>query len=104
MLDECSQMTEPASLLPIARFEAHKLVLVGDPKQLSPTIQGSEASHQQGLEQTMFDRLAKMVVFKRHIYGKLNLIILYKFFYIYYRSNISDLISETTEINYNKNN
>ncbi|NWW50691.1 ZGRF1 protein, partial [Pedionomus torquatus] len=60
MLDECSQMTEPASLLPIARFQCEKLVLVGDPKQLPPTIQGSESVHDQGLEQTLFDRLCLM--------------------------------------------
>nr|XP_030127993.3 protein ZGRF1 [Taeniopygia guttata] len=60
MLDECSQMTEPASLLPIARFQCEKLVLVGDPKQLPPTIQGSESVHGQGLEQTLFDRLCLM--------------------------------------------
>ncbi|XP_022807075.1 protein ZGRF1-like [Stylophora pistillata] len=60
LLDECSQMTEPASLLPMARFECQKLVLVGDPKQLSPTIQGSEPDHESGLEQTLFDRLIKM--------------------------------------------
>ncbi|XP_074607427.1 uncharacterized protein LOC141860282 isoform X4 [Acropora palmata] len=60
LLDECSQMTEPASLLPLARFECQRLVLVGDPKQLSPTIQGSEPEHECGLEQTMFDRLMKM--------------------------------------------
>ncbi|XP_040184919.1 protein ZGRF1 isoform X2 [Rana temporaria] len=61
VLDECSQMTEPASLLPIARFQCEKLILVGDPKQLSPTIQGSEAAHEEGgLEQTLFDRLCLM--------------------------------------------
>ncbi|XP_059326440.1 protein ZGRF1 [Ammospiza nelsoni] len=60
VLDECSQMTEPASLLPIARFQCEKLVLVGDPKQLPPTIQGSESVHEQGLEQTLFDRLCLM--------------------------------------------
>ncbi|NXY48452.1 ZGRF1 protein, partial [Ceuthmochares aereus] len=60
MLDECSQMTEPASLLPIARFQCEKLVLVGDPKQLPPTIQGSESIHEKGLEQTLFDRLCLM--------------------------------------------
>ncbi|NXP50751.1 ZGRF1 protein, partial [Heliornis fulica] len=60
MLDECSQMTEPASLLPIARFQCKKLVLVGDPKQLPPTIQGSESVHEKGLEQTLFDRLCLM--------------------------------------------
>ena len=61
LLDECSQMTEPASLLPIARFECEKLVLVGDPKQLDPTIQGSEPGHDASLEQTLFDRLLLMV-------------------------------------------
>ncbi|XP_075607076.1 5'-3' DNA helicase ZGRF1 isoform X2 [Balearica regulorum gibbericeps] len=60
MLDECSQMTEPASLLPIARFQCEKLVLVGDPKQLPPTVQGSESVHEKGLEQTLFDRLCLM--------------------------------------------
>ncbi|CAB4015111.1 ZGRF1 isoform X2 [Paramuricea clavata] len=60
LLDECSQMTEPTSLLPMARFGCRKLVLVGDPKQLNPTIQGSEPSHESGLEQTLFDRLIKM--------------------------------------------
>ncbi|XP_055571181.1 protein ZGRF1 isoform X8 [Falco cherrug] len=60
MLDECSQITEPASLLPIARFQCEKLVLVGDPKQLPPTIQGSESVHEKGLEQTLFDRLCLM--------------------------------------------
>ncbi|KAM4049515.1 5'-3' DNA helicase ZGRF1 [Anomaloglossus baeobatrachus] len=60
ILDECSQMTEPASLLPIARFQCEKLILVGDPKQLSPTLQGSEAAHEHGLEQTLFNRLCLM--------------------------------------------
>ncbi|XP_008110295.2 LOW QUALITY PROTEIN: 5'-3' DNA helicase ZGRF1 [Anolis carolinensis] len=60
ILDECSQMTEPASLLPVARFECEKLVLVGDPKQLPPTIQGSESAHGNGLEQTLFDRMCLM--------------------------------------------
>lgn len=30
-------------------------------QQLSPTIQGSEPDHEAGLEQTLFDRLIKMV-------------------------------------------
>ncbi|KAM8764493.1 5'-3' DNA helicase ZGRF1-like [Rhynchonycteris naso] len=60
VLDESSQMTEPTSLLPIARFECEKLILVGDPKQLPPTIQGSDAAHENGLEQTLFDRLCLM--------------------------------------------
>ncbi|KAE8630566.1 hypothetical protein XENTR_v10000876 [Xenopus tropicalis] len=60
VLDECSQMTEPASMLPVARFQCEKLILVGDPKQLSPTIQGSEPAHEKGLEQTLFSRLCLM--------------------------------------------
>ncbi|XP_039613933.1 protein ZGRF1-like [Polypterus senegalus] len=60
LLDECSQITEPASMLPIARFGCEKLVLVGDPKQLPPTIQGSEATHAFGIEQTLFDRMCLM--------------------------------------------
>ncbi|XP_048669707.1 protein ZGRF1 isoform X7 [Marmota marmota marmota] len=60
VLDECSQITEPAALLPIARFKCEKLILVGDPKQLPPTIQGSDAVHENGLEQTLFDRLCIM--------------------------------------------
>uniref|UniRef100_A0A8C4X9E6 GRF-type domain-containing protein n=1 Tax=Erpetoichthys calabaricus TaxID=27687 RepID=A0A8C4X9E6_ERPCA len=60
LLDECSQITEPASMLPIARFGCEKLVLVGDPKQLPPTIQGSEATHSFGIEQTLFDRMCLM--------------------------------------------
>uniref|UniRef100_A0ABK0LTC4 Zinc finger, GRF-type containing 1 n=1 Tax=Rattus norvegicus TaxID=10116 RepID=A0ABK0LTC4_RAT len=42
------------------RFECEKLILVGDPKQLPPTIQGSDAAHGNGLEQTLFDRLCLM--------------------------------------------
>ncbi|XP_031561752.1 protein ZGRF1-like isoform X2 [Actinia tenebrosa] len=64
LLDECSQMTEPTALLPLARFGCQKLILVGDPKQLSPTIpgstQGSHLENHAGLEQTLFDRLTKM--------------------------------------------
>ncbi|KAL4240490.1 Protein zgrf1 [Mactra antiquata] len=60
LLDECSQMTEPASLLPVAKFGCQKLLLVGDPKQLDPTLQSCESAHENGLEQTLFDRLIKM--------------------------------------------
>ena len=59
LLDECSQMIEPLSMVPIARFHCERLILVGDPKQLSPTIQGSESAHLNGLELTMFERLQK---------------------------------------------
>ena len=32
LVDEASQMSEPVSLLPVARFGCHKLLLLGDPK------------------------------------------------------------------------
>ena len=31
ILDECSQMLEPQSLLPISKFQCRKLIAVGDP-------------------------------------------------------------------------
>ncbi|KJE93823.1 hypothetical protein, variant 1 [Capsaspora owczarzaki ATCC 30864] len=58
VLDECSQMTEASSLVPISRFGCKRLILVGDPKQLQPTLEGPEAAHPFGLEQTLFERLA----------------------------------------------
>lgn len=62
ILDECCQMTEPSALLPLARFCCQRLALVGDPKQLSPTLPGGSPSHKQGLEQTMFQRLMALGV------------------------------------------
>ncbi|XP_047124411.1 5'-3' DNA helicase ZGRF1 isoform X2 [Hydra vulgaris] len=60
LLDECTQMTEPLCMLPIARFHCERLILVGDPKQLSPTIQGSESDHDMGLELTLFERMQRL--------------------------------------------
>jgi hypothetical protein len=34
ILDECSQITEPLSLLPLIKSRCHHVLLVGDPKQL----------------------------------------------------------------------
>ena len=42
------------------RFGCEKCVLVGDPKQLAPPIQGSDSAHQSGLERTLFERLVAM--------------------------------------------
>eukprot|EP01133_Synstelium_polycarpum_P017021 gene17021-20275_t len=63
-LDECSQMQEPLSLLPMCRSKCLKLVAVGDPLQLEPTIQ-SKPSQQVvnnggGLEKTLFVRLSSL--------------------------------------------
>ena len=44
LLDECSQMIEPASLLPMQRFRCQRLIAVGDPKQLPPTLVDVEAA------------------------------------------------------------
>lgn len=41
IMDEASQILQPASLGPL--FNAHKFVLVGDPKQLPPVVQSKEA-------------------------------------------------------------
>ncbi|CAN0449522.1 unnamed protein product, partial [Hapterophycus canaliculatus] len=38
ILDECSQIVEPMSLLPIAVAQPRRLVLVGDPMQLPPPV------------------------------------------------------------------
>ncbi|KNE61106.1 hypothetical protein AMAG_18740 [Allomyces macrogynus ATCC 38327] len=57
ILDECSQMTEPLSLLPL-RLGAKHVVCVGDPKQLPPTLE-SDCPHGDHLEKTLFERLAR---------------------------------------------
>ena len=45
-----------------SRFDApFQLVLISSFQQLDPTIQGSEAAHEEGLEQTLFERITKMV-------------------------------------------
>ena len=49
------------SFTAVYRFGCEKLILVGDPNQLDPTLEGSEAAHQNGLGQTLFDRLLHMV-------------------------------------------
>jgi superfamily I DNA and/or RNA helicase len=58
ILDECSQMTEPTSMLPILRFGAERLLLVGDPLQLPPTISTPCEKEVSGLDFTFFERMA----------------------------------------------
>ncbi|CAM9744014.1 unnamed protein product [Discosporangium mesarthrocarpum] len=38
LLDECSQLVEPVSLLPLVMAQPRRLVLVGDPMQLPPAV------------------------------------------------------------------
>lgn len=58
VMDECSQMVEPLSLVPIARVRAGLVVAVGDPMQLPPQIASRDEHHP--LRVTMFDRLARI--------------------------------------------
>ena len=69
-LDECSQMIEPQSLLPITSSRCSKMVMVGDPMQLPPVTRSSDvvttsssssstSSTNPGLEQAMFVRLSR---------------------------------------------
>ncbi|GAQ88406.1 RNA helicase nonsense mRNA reducing factor [Klebsormidium nitens] len=74
LLDECSQMPEPLSLMPLAILGCEKLVAVGDPAQLPPQLTGSSSASKEddieaglqksgsghGLERAMFVRLAEI--------------------------------------------
>ncbi|KAK4513461.1 W2 domain-containing protein [Mucor velutinosus] len=62
LVDEASQLMEPLTLVPLARFSCHRLILIGDPLQLPPTL----ATHAQdgkvgkGLDKTLFNRLIEL--------------------------------------------
>ncbi|KAI8852565.1 P-loop containing nucleoside triphosphate hydrolase protein [Chytridium lagenaria] len=58
ILDECSQITEPISLLPICKFKSKFALLIGDPKQLAPTLPTDSSNPVFALERTLFERLA----------------------------------------------
>ncbi|KAJ3212193.1 hypothetical protein HDU67_003970 [Dinochytrium kinnereticum] len=60
ILDECSQMTEPLSLLPITKFKTRFALLIGDPKQLSPTLPSDSLYPLFSLDRTLFERLAQL--------------------------------------------
>lgn len=53
ILDECSQMVEPMSLLPLGRFNTRCALIVGDPKQLPPTVKAPKSQ----LSTTVFSRM-----------------------------------------------
>jgi superfamily I DNA and/or RNA helicase len=53
VIDEATQATEPAVLLPL--MKARRAVLAGDPCQLSPTVLSPEAARQ-GLARSLFER------------------------------------------------
>jgi uncharacterized membrane protein YgcG len=64
LLDEASQVTEPSSLVAVAKG-CHQLVLVGDHKQLPPTVICRDAGLA-GLSTSLFDRMTNMGV-KPHL-------------------------------------
>ncbi|MGM0471137.1 MAG: IGHMBP2 family helicase [Bacillota bacterium] len=54
VVDEATQSTEPAVLIPLTK--ADRVILAGDHKQLPPTILSEQAKNQ-GLNRTLFERL-----------------------------------------------
>lgn len=65
IIDECSQIPEPLSLLPTSRFGSSGFVLVGDPLQLPPQLRSrakNEDSEAEGLAVALFSRLSKLSV------------------------------------------
>ena len=57
LIDEATQASEPSALVPIIRG-CRQLILVGDHKQLPPTVI-SEKAEKGGLNQSLFERLNK---------------------------------------------
>ncbi|KAI9484200.1 MAG: P-loop containing nucleoside triphosphate hydrolase protein [Benjaminiella poitrasii] len=62
LVDESSQLTEPLTMVPLTRFGCSRLVMIGDPLQLPPTLASNaeEGKAGQGLDKTLFDRLIEM--------------------------------------------
>jgi regulator of nonsense transcripts 1 len=58
LIDEATQATEPASLVPLIRG-ARQIVLVGDHKQLPPTVLSFRAE-ENGLKRSLFERLVDL--------------------------------------------
>mmetsp|Transcript_52159 Transcript_52159/g.111022 ORF Transcript_52159/g.111022 Transcript_52159/m.111022 type:complete len:1324 (+) Transcript_52159:87-4058(+) len=57
VIDECTQSVEPSTLIPLSRGCSH-LVLIGDHKQLPPTVLTEEAKRG-GLETSLFSRAVR---------------------------------------------
>ncbi|MCF8008359.1 MAG: IGHMBP2 family helicase [Halanaerobiales bacterium] len=57
VIDEATQSTEPASLIPFVK--GAKVILIGDHKQLPPTILNKKAS-ENGLSKSMFERVYQL--------------------------------------------
>ncbi|CEG73858.1 hypothetical protein RMATCC62417_09155 [Rhizopus microsporus] len=62
LIDESSQLMEPLTMVPLARFSCHRLLMVGDPLQLPPTLvsPAEEGKIGKGLDKTLFDRFIEV--------------------------------------------
>ena len=63
LIDETAQSTEPSCLVPLCHG-CRQLVLVGDHKQLRPTVVSDEAARN-GLALSLFERMARLGI--RHL-------------------------------------
>lgn len=55
-VDEATQATEPSTLIPLTRRGIRKVLLVGDPMQLPPTVT-SPVAEGMGLRVSLFEKL-----------------------------------------------
>ncbi|KAI7903479.1 AAA domain-containing protein [Cokeromyces recurvatus] len=62
LVDESSQLMEPLTMVPLTRFGCNRLIMIGDPLQLPPTLASNaeEGKNGQGLDKTLFDRMIEM--------------------------------------------
>ncbi|CEP18867.1 hypothetical protein [Parasitella parasitica] len=62
LVDEASQLMEPLTLVPLARFSCNRLILIGDPLQLPPTLatNAQDGKAGKGLDKTMFNRMIEL--------------------------------------------
>ena len=62
LVDESSQLMEPLTMVPLSRFGSQRLIMIGDPLQLPPTMttNAEEDKVGKGLDKTLFDRMIEM--------------------------------------------
>jgi superfamily I DNA and/or RNA helicase len=62
LVDEASQLMEPLTLVPLAKFSCNRLILIGDPLQLPPTLatNAQDGKAGKGLDKTLFNRMIEL--------------------------------------------